>query len=67
MNNRNWVQIHPLNPTVMAAGDIDGNGQADIIMSFAGYGVYVWRNNAIYQLINAVPAEAIVTGRLNSN
>ena len=46
-NNTTWAQLHPLDVTAVAAGNIDGDidRKADLIVNFAGYGVWTFVNN----------------------
>ena len=41
-NNTTWSQLNALNSTALGAGNIDGDAgrKADLIVSFAGYGVW---------------------------
>ena len=62
-----WTQLHGLSPTALASGDIDGNGQSDVIMTFPGYGVWIWFNNATWRPLHPFDASEIVTGDLDGN
>jgi hypothetical protein len=62
-----WRPIHNLSPSVMAAGDVDGNGKSDLIVDFPGYGVWAWMNNTSWVLLNAFDADQIVIADLDAN
>jgi hypothetical protein len=41
--------LHPLSPTHLATGDVDGNGMADLAFDFgSGIGLYLLRNSAVW-------------------
>ena len=67
LDNSSWVAIHSMNANAMAIGDVDGNGQADIILSFPGYGTWIYLNQTSWMQIHALNPEALASGRLNSN
>ena len=41
MNNSTWRQLHTVSPTRLATGDLDGNEKDEVILGFAGVGVWV--------------------------
>jgi hypothetical protein len=48
-NNSTWTLLHPLSPAHLAAGDIDGNGRADLVMDFrAPFYLWTFRNNTTW-------------------
>jgi hypothetical protein len=62
-----WTKIHAVSPTVMAAGDFDGNGQSDLAAVFPGYGVWIWTNNTSWVALHPLDATNIVTADLDGN
>jgi len=67
MNNQNWVQLHNMSAESMVTGDIDGNGQDDIIFDSGIYGVWAWMNNSHWVLLLPVSPESMVVGDLDGN
>ena len=65
MNNSSWVQIHPMEATQMTTADLDGNGRADLLLNFPGYGIWVLMNNSNWVQLNQLNAEAIVAGHVD--
>ncbi len=51
----------------MTAADLDGNGQADLIVSFPGAGIWVYRNNATWTFLHAVAAPRLTAGDLDGS
>ena len=48
-NKTAWEQLHPFSTHSMTTADIDGNGQADLVVDFGDqYGVWIWRNHATW-------------------
>jgi subtilisin family serine protease len=66
-NNVSWTQLHVLSPEEVASGDVDGNGQADVIIDFPGSGVWVWLNNSGWFQLHHLNVAGIVTGDLDGN
>jgi extracellular elastinolytic metalloproteinase len=62
-----WMQLHSLSPTVLTRGDLDGNGLADLVVNFQGYGIFAWMNNTSYVHIHPLDATNVATGDLNGN
>ncbi|HEY7442338.1 MAG TPA: hypothetical protein VH701_07965, partial [Vicinamibacterales bacterium] len=53
--------LHNVSPAHVAAGDIDGNGLADLVMDFgAPYGLWTFRNNTSWVPLHGSSAEGIV-------
>jgi len=56
-----WVWLHPLDAVHLAAGDIDGNGYADLIVDFgAPYGIWVMRDGTTWSQLHQFSAEALI-------
>ena len=47
--------------------DIDGSGKADVVLSFPGYGIWAWMNNAGWTLLHPANPEGITSGDVNGN
>jgi len=43
----------------------DNNGKDDLVLSFAGYGLYAWMNNATWRLLHAFEAARLTVGDLD--
>ena len=43
-----WQKLDSANPEEMASGDVDGNGQSDLIVDFPGQGVWIWLNDSAW-------------------
>ena len=66
-NGSFYSQLHSASPEEMAAGDLDGNGQADILLDFPGFGVWVWRNGHSWFQLHAMNVTAMETGDIDGN
>ena len=65
MNHATWTPLHGLSPTRMVTGDLDGNGQDELIVDFgAPYGLYIFANNTSWALLHPLSPEAVTLGRL---
>jgi subtilisin-like proprotein convertase family protein len=62
-----WSSLHPLSPTAMASGHIDANNNADLVMTFPGFGVWMWMNNASWVQLHPLDATDIALGDLDNN
>lgn len=62
-----WESVNTGNPSVMASGDVDGNGQSDLILDFPGQGVWIWLNNSRWFQLDARNSGQIVTADLDGN
>ncbi len=61
MNNQAWVQLHPLSPVTMAAAYLDNNNQQDLVIDFAPHGIWVYKNNLLWEkLINGPKSSRMV-------
>ena len=57
-----------LSPVAMAAGDLDSNGQDDIIFSFAGFGTVAFKNMTTVDILDPVGvALDLATGNIDGN
>jgi hypothetical protein len=68
-NNTAWEFIHSFNPGQIAIGDIDGNGQEDIIADFpsCGCGIWAYLNRTTWVSIHPLSTAALATGDLDGN
>jgi len=49
-------------------GDIDGNGQDDVIIDFGpGFGIFVRFNNSFWVQLHTLSPETMVTGDIDGN
>ena len=62
-----WQPIHGFSPTVLRAGDLDGNGLADLVVNFAGYGVWSFTNGTTWTQLHPFDATEIKTGDVDGN
>ena len=61
MNNQFWVQLHTLAPVTMAAAYLDNNNQQDVVIDFAPHGIWVYKNNLLWEkLINGPKSSRMV-------
>ena len=67
MNSAGFVQLHASNAALMTAADIDGSGRDDVIISFAGFGVWAWMNQASWQQLHTQNPEGMAAGNLDGN
>ncbi len=56
-----------LSPTAMAAGDMDSNGQDDLVFSIAGFGTLVFKNLSALEVLDSSAALDIATGNVDGN
>jgi hypothetical protein len=50
----------------MVTGDLDGNGQDEVIIDFGPpHGIWAWKNNAAWTQLITVSPEKMVTGNLD--
>ena len=62
-----FAQIHALSPEEMATGDVDGSGQADLILDFPGAGVWILLDNTSWIQLHTANVTAITTGDIDGN
>jgi len=58
-----WTRLNAVDPGLMVAVDLDNDRAEELVVSFAGYGLYIYDNNTWNQINTAVP-EAMI--RLNN-
>jgi hypothetical protein len=64
MNNGNWIQLHTISPKSLAVRR-DINGQADIIVDFDCYGIWLWEDNSNWVRLHTVTSKSIVVGNVD--
>jgi len=69
VNNGAWTQLHYLNSSAIAIGDIDGDAQQrkDIIISFPGNGVYARLNFSSWLLLHPLNSPVLGVIDLEKN
>ncbi len=73
MNDSLWAQLHSLSPELLATGDLDGNGQDDVVADFGPEvsgqpsGLWKWMNNGTWEELYMLSAELMATGDLDGN
>jgi len=60
-----WKKLHATNPEEMASGDVDGNGQSDLIVDLPGLGVSVWLNDSTWIPLTSLNSGPIITADLD--
>jgi len=61
-NNTAWHLIHSYNPTAVVSGDLDGNGQTDLVIDFGSTdGLWVYYNHTAWQKIHPYTTQRITT------
>ena len=61
-----WRWVHPMPPGAMGRGDLDGNGQDDLVLEFGpGVGVWVWMNHGTWFQLTSMSANAILVANLD--
>ena len=66
-NNDEWEKLHTLSPEIMTCGDIDGNGQDDVIIDFGGPGIWIWMNNEKWEKLHTLSPEIMTCGDIDGN
>ena len=60
-----WVPLHPSSAEAILTADIDGSGQADVIVDFGALGLRAWVNNAAWITLHALSPEGLAAGNLD--
>jgi hypothetical protein len=68
-NDVAWTPLLASNATAVAIGNVDGDllNKADVVVSFAGFGTWVWLNNSTWVQIHGLAASLLVTSHLDGN
>ncbi len=68
LNDATWLALQTTSPEILAAGDMDGNGQDEIIADFGpGLGLWIWRNNSAFEPLHATSPEALAVGNIDGD
>jgi hypothetical protein len=68
MNGTTWIPIHPFEAKHLAAGDLDGNGVADLVIDFGpAWGVWLRSNGTTWSQLHPFTSENIVIADLDGN
>ncbi|OAD20687.1 Na-Ca exchanger/integrin-beta4 domain protein [Candidatus Thiomargarita nelsonii] len=68
LNNNTWTNVHTISAETLVTGNLDGNGQDDIIIDFgATYGIWVRMNNSTWVQLHTISPESVVTGDIDGN
>jgi hypothetical protein len=62
-----WQPLHNLSPTSLVTGDLDGNGRTDLVLTFAGLGLWAFMNNITWTQFHSLDAGPIATGDIDGN
>lgn len=62
-----WFQVHPLSPTVLAVGRLDGNLQDDQVLVFPGLGTWMLLNGTTWMNVHPLDAMNLTAADLNDN
>jgi len=59
--------IHAADATVLEIANIDGTGTDDLIVHFAGYGIWSYRNHSTWAPLNPGTPTAVRSGDIDGN
>jgi hypothetical protein len=62
-----WSRLHHVQASMLAASDVDRSGSLDLIISFPGSGIWLWRAGSGYVPLHSFNPETFVTGLIDSN
>jgi hypothetical protein len=65
-NGTTWSILHTLTSANILTADLDGNGTAEVIVSFGAAGLWRYVNNAGWIQLHAVSPGAIAAGHINA-
>jgi len=67
-NDTRVTIVTPLSSSAMASGDVDSNGQSDLIVSIGGFGTIAFKNFSLpVEVLDASLALDIATGNVDGN
>ena len=66
-NNATWARIHSLEVSDIQTGDFDGNGQDDIVLNFAGQGIWTRSNNSTWAQLNTLNSAGVAVGDIDGD
>jgi sugar lactone lactonase YvrE len=61
-----WIQLHPVNPTHLASGNLDGAGGDELIADFKGFGLWIYSAGGWSQL-HPLDVSTMMTADLDNN
>ena len=67
VNDTFAVPFIPLDPTAIASGDIDKNGQDDMALSFPGLGTFILKNFTSFLVLNSSTAKTLQVADVDNN
>jgi hypothetical protein len=73
MNNdliNGWVKLHDLSSETITTGDMDNNGQDEVIIDFGRPGIWILMNNDLingWVKLHDLSSETITTGDMDGN
>lgn len=62
-----WSHLHPFSPGPMSTGDLDGNGVADAVFDFPGYGLWVRYNGATWRQLHGLDVRDVAVGDIDAS
>jgi hypothetical protein len=62
-----WSLVHPFEATSLLTADLDGNGLDDVVIQFAGFGIWAYMNQATWAPLHAFAAAHVAAGNLDGN
>ena len=61
-----WQQLHMQTATAIVTADLDGNGQADVLVNFGAAGLWEHANNAAWRRLHTLSPGEIAVGRIKT-
>jgi sugar lactone lactonase YvrE len=61
-----WTQLHTANPLHLTAGNLDGAGGDELIMDFAGYGLWVY-SAGVWSQLHPMTVSTMTTADIDGN
>ena len=52
---------------MLTAADVDGNGRADLAISFPGFGTWMWMNDTSWSQLHTLNPQSMTAGNLDGN
>ena len=62
---RDLEPLHPFGVTAMVTVDLDNNGNAELVVSFPGHGVWIYWNNTSWVPLHSLEATSLAAGQLD--
>lgn len=69
MNDSSWLKLNNASPDQVVIGDVDGNGEDDVIADFSSTfgGIFIRRNQGGWSKLHNSTPELMATGDLDGN